>query len=183
MSVQHYVTGIGDDSFLSLAKIYNVRWEDIANLTFGTTRASYIYPWLRDNGGKKQASDPNVPTGYHWSFSKGMVVNIPTDKSVSPVLSSYTDAKPGGPKVTIIYADTGIVGETGNPTMKQETAPAVSQQQTQQQSSTQQSKLASIGGDNSFAWILIIGSLVGFWYIRKNGKKGKKSRRSRKRRW
>jgi hypothetical protein len=117
------VTGHEDDSLWFLSKMYGVSGDAISRATFGGVGATLIYPWLRDNGGTRQARAPEVPTGYHWSFSPGMVVNIPdpVDESQSPV-SNFADppAFPGGPSVTVLYVDAPIVGESGAPSTGRE---------------------------------------------------------------
>ena len=62
MTVQHYVTGNGDDSLSKLGDLYGVSWKSIGNANYPSWGASYMYPWLRDNGGIRRAS-ANVPTG------------------------------------------------------------------------------------------------------------------------
>jgi hypothetical protein len=121
-TVQHYIRNHGESSLAALASLYGVSASAISNATFGGSGASLIYPWLRDNGGTRQSSAPQVPTGYHWSFAPGMVVNIPgVEESLSPS-SYYSDppATPGGPEVTVYYVDSPVVGDSGAPSTGRE---------------------------------------------------------------
>jgi len=166
---QHYVTGNGDTSFSDLAKLYGVSWRDIANLNFGTIKASVIYPWLQDHGGQRQAKDNSVPTGYHWSFSPGMVVNIPgTYDTKSPVLSSNMPAPvPGGPNVLVMYLDNPLsVGPQGEPVTREERAAPSGQpvSSTPAKPDAGASALqAGVGGGDSI-WYLLMGAL-GIYFL------------------
>lgn len=97
----HVVTGYNDTSFADLASMYGVSSKSIITANYGSgAGATSIYNWLSQHDGTQQAEDPNVATGYHWSLSPEMVVEIPgVSVSKSPLAGG--DYKPGGPLVSI----------------------------------------------------------------------------------
>lgn len=193
MTVLHYIRNHGESSLAALASLYGVSASAISNATFGGSGASLIYPWLRDNGGTRQASAPQVPTGYHWSFAPGMVVNIPgVSESMSPP-SYYADppAVPGGPEVTVLYVDSPVVGDSGEPSTGRESwneageevadvEPALVDPATGQEVVGH----AGIGAGAGFlglsltTWLLIG---VGYWYLSGGTKKKRKRRKTTRR--
>lgn len=192
MTVLHYIRNHGESSLAALASLYGVSASAISNATFGGSGASLIYPWLRDNGGTRQASAPQVPTGYHWSFAPGMVVNIPgASESLSPP-SYYADppATPGGPEVQVLYVDSPVVGDSGAPSTGRESWNDAGEEVADPDpalidpSTGQEVGYAGVGAGAGFLGLslttwLMIG--IGFWYFSGGGKK-KKGRRKTTRR-
>lgn len=199
--IQHQVTGIGDQSFSGIARIYGVGWKDVGIANFGRWGASYVYPWLRDHGGTPGA-DANVPTGQHWFWTVGMIVNVPTDRpSRSPYGSVFPVGVPGGPRVSL--AEMG--GLTGAPLEPQERAPdhaaymaneeeAIAQADKQSgladpsdpdPPATTRASAAQAGVGTGWMWFLILG--VGVYVLMQKAgkpaprkKKRKKARKARK---
>jgi hypothetical protein len=191
-TVQHYIRSHGESSLAALASLYGVSASAISNATFGGSGASLIYPWLRDNGGTRQSAAPQVPTGYHWSFAPGMVVNIPgVEESLSPS-SYYADppAIPGGPEVTVFYVDSPVVGDAGAPSTGRESWNEDGEEVPDTDiglvdpNTGQEVGYAGVGAGAGFLGLslttwLMIG--VGYWYL-SGGKKKKKGRRRTTRR-
>lgn len=63
-----------DDSLKSLAEVFNLPWETIAEATMGSSDGGDINSWLGENGGRK------LPSGY-WAFADGMEVIIPAPEA------------------------------------------------------------------------------------------------------
>ena len=85
-----------DTSLTGLSMLYGVAVASIQNANFGGTSLEQLYTWLEANGGEMQAADRSVPTGYHWSFRPGMVIEIPGVVSKSPPPSNVP-VEPAGP--------------------------------------------------------------------------------------
>lgn len=109
MSIQHYVRGDADDNFAKLSNMYGVSASDIAYASGYSWDEDAIYDWLSANRGTKQSRYPSTPSGYIWSFTPGMVLNIPgVDASRSPVVAGAVPAPfPGGPEVVIVASPDG----------------------------------------------------------------------------
>jgi len=111
--IQHVIRTV-NENIEWLANAYGVTPQSIASANGFSYSMSSIYGWLSVNGGTRQAA-ADVPTGYHWSFTPGMVVNVPTSKpSLSPVIS-IEDTIPGGPAVEPEPDDLSIGPEPGEP--------------------------------------------------------------------
>ena len=155
----HYITGGGDDNLQALSNMYGVPLREIQIANFGGTSLSHLYTWLKNNGGTRQSADPSVPTGYHWSFTPGMVIEIPgVAVSKSPPPASG-DMKPAGPATDY---ETGYTGDSDEGTGIDLTPP----------------KGASVAeGLFTMKGILIMGVL---WWAIWGQKKKKTTRRRRK---
>lgn len=186
----HMVQGPGDDNLALLSGAYGIPAKDIGIATFGQWSTSVIYNWLKNNGGIPHRKDSSVPTGYHWSFAPGMVVNIP---GVGESLSSPSDgAIRGGPNVTLppdlLVGIVDTVSPNPNQSdMAQERQQSVAVAQEQGVPSTTSAStpsgkfsLASIISDYGFM-ILLAGAAIGLLWLPDDGKgKGKGKRKTRK---
>ena len=104
--------GIGqyDTSLTGLSMLYGVSVAAIQNANFGGTSLEQLYTWLSENGGEPQAADPSVPTGRHWSFRPGMVIDIPGKASKSPPPENEP-VEPAGPTTPGVEPGAPVVSQ------------------------------------------------------------------------
>jgi hypothetical protein len=140
-----------DTSLTGLSMLYGVSLTSIQNANFGGTSLEHLYSWLAANGGTRQGADPGVPTGYHWSFTPGMVIEIPGAVSKSPPPANIP-VDPAGPTTP------GV--EPGSPVVTQKAGVGV--------------------GGGLTTWLLIGVAVYFFMNGGKKGKKRRKPRRKRK---
>lgn len=183
--IRHVVRGREDDQFVTIAAIYGVTWQAVAVATYGHSGASRIYPWLEQNGGTRRARDDSVPTGYHWSLTSGMAVNVPTDReSIYSPEDAWDDPDgpvlmPGGPLVDLSdfgedvpsplpppeYGDPGTEEPPVDPDVPG--GPVVPAQ-------------AAVGA--GLGTLLLVGMVVGYLLTRKPAKPKRKKRKKAKKR-
>jgi len=179
--IQHVIRNQSESSADVLGKMYGVSAAAILKETFGSIGASVIYPWLEQNGGLKQGSDKKVPTGYHWSWNNGMVVNIPVDgPSQSPAGMTFGFMIPGGPLVEV----NGVSGKSLPPA---EEPPAYTEKK--QEAAAKGEEPPPVPADEvptmeaGFNWVgILIGGGVAFLaYMMFGGKKTGKGKTKAKR--
>lgn len=169
--IQHYVRGGDDDNFGLLAKLYGISASDIADASGYNWSTDFIYDWLSTHGGTRQTPYAGHDSGYHWSLTPGMVLNIPAVSSKSPVIAGAVPAPfAGGPSVVIVSSPNGemtVQPENGSNDVGPSPASPASPART-----------ASAGG--SFTNILLAGVAIGaVWYFLSGDSKPKPKHRTR----